>query len=77
MTYVVANARSVQQYAAHPVVNLQQGIRVCSCRDADEILQLVAASMPPNTKLAVFDAVTSNTAVVLPIKQLVQLCHDR
>jgi hypothetical protein len=33
--------------------------------------------MPPNTRLAVFDAVTSNTALVLPVAQLVALCRDR
>ena len=37
----------------------------------------MAAALPASTKLAVFDAVTSNTAIVLPIKQLVQLCHSR
>jgi len=38
---------------------------------------LVASSMPSNTKLAVFDAVTSNTALVMPVQELVQLCRDR
>lgn len=33
--------------------------------------------MPLNTRLAVFDAVTSNTALVLPVAQLVALCRDR
>jgi hypothetical protein len=40
-------------------------------------VSLVSDSLPPNTKLAVFDAVTSNTALVLPVQQLVQLCRDR
>eukprot|EP00241_Pyramimonas_parkeae_P015782 CAMPEP_0114311158 /NCGR_PEP_ID=MMETSP0059-20121206/19663_1 /TAXON_ID=36894 /ORGANISM="Pyramimonas parkeae, Strain CCMP726" /LENGTH=496 /DNA_ID=CAMNT_0001435289 /DNA_START=134 /DNA_END=1624 /DNA_ORIENTATION=- len=41
------------------------------------ILDLVADSLPARAKLAVFDAVTSNTAVVLPIQHLVRLCHSR
>jgi selenocysteine lyase/cysteine desulfurase len=40
-------------------------------------VSLVSDSLPTNTKLAVFDAVTSNTALVLPVQQLVQLCRDR
>jgi hypothetical protein len=43
----------------------------------DQIIEIVAQTMPHNTKLAVFDAVTSNTALVLPIKQLVELCRSR
>ncbi|EFN57782.1 hypothetical protein CHLNCDRAFT_21267, partial [Chlorella variabilis] len=44
---------------------------------AEELVAQVAAAMPAGTKLAVFDAVTSNTAIRLPIQQLVQLCHSR
>lgn len=40
-------------------------------------MSLVSSSMPLNTRLAVFDAVTSNTALVLPVAQLVALCRDR
>lgn len=43
----------------------------------DEIVELVARTMPSSTKLAVFDAVTSNTALVLPIERLVELCKSR
>ncbi|GAX74265.1 hypothetical protein CEUSTIGMA_g1714.t1 [Chlamydomonas eustigma] len=43
----------------------------------DQIIEIVAQTMPQNTKLAVFDAVTSNTALVLPMKQLVELCKSR
>lgn len=37
----------------------------------------VATALPEGTRLAVFDAVTSNTGIVLPIQELVQLCHSR
>lgn len=37
-------------------------------REEDALVELVAATLPPNARLAVFDAVTSNTALKLPIK---------
>lgn len=37
----------------------------------------MAAALPLACKFAVFDAVTSNTAILLPIRELVQLCHER
>eukprot|EP00798_Chlamydomonas_sp_ICE-L_P020283 gene20283-27041_t len=43
----------------------------------EAILDVVSSTLPANTKLAVFDSITSNTAVVLPIKALVDLCHQR
>ncbi|KAL4426688.1 hypothetical protein ABPG77_004744 [Micractinium sp. CCAP 211/92] len=43
----------------------------------EELVEQVSAAMPPNARFAVFDAVTSNTAIVLPIGQLVELCHSR
>lgn len=43
----------------------------------EDIVEVVRSSMPASTKFAVFDAVTSNTALVLPLQQLVSLCHDR
>lgn len=42
----------------------QDGSRAAEDRIVDE----VAAALPPGTRLAVFDSVTSNTALVLPIK---------
>ena len=33
--------------------------------------------MPSSTKLAVFDAVTSNTALTMPVERLVELCRSR
>ena len=42
-----------------------------------DIVRQVAAAMPAHAKLAIFDAVTSNTAVALPLPELVSLCHSR
>jgi selenocysteine lyase/cysteine desulfurase len=44
--------------------------------DAD-VLALVERTLPAHAKLAVFDSVTSNTALVLPIAQLARLCVAR
>lgn len=43
----------------------------------DAIVDLVAATLPENAQLAVFDHITSNTAVTLPVQRLVELCHSR
>lgn len=51
--------------------------QLCACSGPESLVALVADSLPPDTKLAVLDAVTSNTALVLPVQQLVQLCRDR
>lgn len=47
------------------------------CSGDEDIVQLVERSMPPNTKLAVFDAITSNTALLMPMAELVQVCKRR
>ncbi|KAL6763735.1 CG12264-like protein [Haematococcus lacustris] len=42
-----------------------------------DIVAAVASQMPAHTRLAVFDSITSNTALVLPVKELVALCRAR
>ena len=42
-----------------------------------ELVKLVEETLPQNAKLAIFDAITSNTAIVLPLKELVEICHKR
>lgn len=46
-------------------------------RSDGELLAAVEASLPANTRVAVFDAVTSNTALVLPVAELAALCRRR
>ncbi|KAK9829074.1 hypothetical protein WJX72_003762 [[Myrmecia] bisecta] len=46
-------------------------------RGPEDVLAAVDRAMPPNTKLAIFDAVTSNTAVLLPLPDLIALCKAR
>lgn len=40
-------------------------------------MSVVEQSLPEGAKLAVFDAVTSNTALVLPLQELVAVCKAR
>ena len=42
----------------------------------DEVVDAVAAALTPRTRLAVFDHVTSNTALLLPVERLAALCHQ-
>ena len=45
--------------------------------DAKAIIDLVARSLPEKCKLAVFDHVTSNEAMLLPVAELTKLCQKR
>ena len=42
-----------------------------------QIVQVVRDSLKENTRLAVFDHISSVTAVLFPIRKLVELCHSR
>ena len=44
---------------------------------AEQLLSLVDAAITPQTRLAVFDAVTSNSALALPLQQLVERFNKR
>ena len=41
------------------------------------LLDAIAAAIGPRTRLALFDHITSAGAVVLPIREMAALCHDR
>ena len=43
----------------------------------DQVVDAVDAALGRNTRLAVFDHVTSQTAVVFPIARLIELCRSR
>ncbi len=42
-----------------------------------QILDAIEKSITPKTRLAVLDHVTAPSAIVFPVKELVQICHDR
>ena len=43
----------------------------------DDLVNAVLAAISPRTKLAVFDHITSPTALQLPLERLVQTCRER
>ena len=43
----------------------------------DQVVAAVEAALGPKTRLAVFDHVTSQTAVVYPVARLIELCRSR
>jgi isopenicillin-N epimerase len=45
--------------------------------DDAQVVAAVEAHLTPRTRLAVFDHVTSQTAVIFPVTQLVELCRTR
>jgi isopenicillin-N epimerase len=44
--------------------------------DADAIVANIAAALTPRTRLAVIDHITSASALVLPLRRIVAVCHD-
>ena len=42
-----------------------------------QCLQSIATALSPRTKLAILDHITSMTALVLPIVEMIQVCRDR
>jgi hypothetical protein len=47
------------------------------CSDANAIIAAVEATLPRGAALAVFDAVTSNSALALPLARLIAICKER
>ena len=68
--------KSLQQIHCKSGVQLHQEKVNFPIIDENEIIELVRNTLKPGTKLAVFDHVPSNTAVVMPIKELVNLCRE-
>jgi isopenicillin-N epimerase len=45
--------------------------------DADEIVSRVTSCLTPRTRLAIFDQITSNTAMRIPVARLTSLCRSQ
>lgn len=43
----------------------------------DDLVELVSRTLPSTARLAVFDHITSNTAICMPVAKLVEVCHSR
>lgn len=75
-------AEAARAACAQPPVEAAVRFPLPPGREEDALVDLVAAALPPNARLAVFDAVTSNTALKLPLKVrgaalAVMLAHPR
>jgi len=43
--------------------------------DPQQCIEAVASALTPRTKLAIFDHITSKTALMLPVTEMTRLCH--
>jgi isopenicillin-N epimerase len=44
-------------------------------QDAAQVVAAVASSLTPRTQLAIFDHITSPTAIIFPVRELIELCR--
>ena len=62
-------------------VTEQSGARIAEARipfpgpTPEAVTDAVAAALTPATRIAVIDHITSGSALVIPVKQIVELCH--
>eukprot|EP00002_Diphylleia_rotans_P023330 TRINITY_DN458_c0_g1_i1.p1 TRINITY_DN458_c0_g1~~TRINITY_DN458_c0_g1_i1.p1 ORF type:complete len:527 (+),score=79.31 TRINITY_DN458_c0_g1_i1:3479-5059(+) len=56
---------------------VEASIPMICLQSEDAIVSFVTKHLPINCKLAIFDHITSNTAVILPVEKLVRLCQQR
>lgn len=68
--------REIASYGARlNIVPLLAGLP--SLADPDAVVALVNEQISPQTKIAIFDHITSNTAIKLPVERLTALCRAR
>jgi isopenicillin-N epimerase len=72
---------SVKKMVLEACATTNATIHVCSIKfplkSSQDFIDQVSHSFPSNVSLAVFDHITSNTGMVLPIKELVQIAKSR
>ncbi|RHY20070.1 hypothetical protein DYB25_004537 [Aphanomyces astaci] len=66
-----------QVCSEHELMLHTQALPYAISHDDDAILTFIADTIPPDCKLVVVDHITSNTATVLPVQRIVELCHAR
>jgi isopenicillin-N epimerase len=44
-------------------------------QEAAQVVAAVSARLGPRTRLAIFDHITSPTAIIFPVRELIELCH--
>lgn len=72
---------AVTMAARHIAERQGAQIRIAELRfpepDADQCIAAVAQAITPRTKLAVLDHITSATALVMPVGDMIAVCHER
>ena len=46
-------------------------------KEAQQVIDAIEVSISPRTRLLIIDHVTSSTALVFPIQQIISVCHNR
>jgi isopenicillin-N epimerase len=47
------------------------------CPGPEQCIEAIARAITPRTKLAILDHITSATALVMPLKEMIAVCHGR
>ncbi|XP_078699429.1 uncharacterized protein LOC144926473 isoform X2 [Branchiostoma floridae x Branchiostoma belcheri] len=58
-------------------VTIQEEVVKFPLEGPEQIVSLVRDTLRPGTRLAVFDHIPSNTPFINPLKELIDICHDR
>lgn len=69
--------KQVAHYFGQRGIRVDEGIIKFPIQSKDEIVKQVRDALKPDTRLAVFDHIPSSEGIVMPIKELVELCHSR
>ena len=77
ISYPGAVKKSLRHICAQTNAKVQDETIQFPLQSEDDILTLVQSTLKPGTTLALFDHIPSNMAFVMPVKKLVQICHDK
>ncbi|CAH1226841.1 NFS1 [Branchiostoma lanceolatum] len=58
-------------------VTIQEEVVRFPLEGPEQIVSLVRDTLRPGTRLAVFDHIPSNTPFINPLKEMIDICHDR
>jgi isopenicillin-N epimerase len=71
---------AVQMAARH--IAEKQGATITTAKigfpgpDPEQCIEAIARAITPRTKIAILDHITSATALLLPLKEMIAVCHD-
>lgn len=64
-------------YYTQNITTLRELKVECPIHDVDRFIECIGNSITRNTRLMVFDAITSPTGIVLPLEKLIKKCHEK